>query len=144
MAVKVPVKAIFRQDGTVDALGEFIAGEYLAVNDGGTGSVSFNDNEILIGNGTNPLTTITRNNMYAGSPRITLNGGSSIPSVLLGTHVTIDVVESEIVLENCKGVIPFTKVTDTPEGFWERAEIGGGAEDQHGNQVKDGGTIGDP
>ncbi len=143
MAVKVPVKAIFRQDGTVDALGEFIAGEYLAVNDGGTGSVSFNNNEVLIGNGTNPLTSVTRNNMYAGSPRVTLNGGSVISGVVLGTNVTIDVVESEIVVADCKGVLPFTKVTDTPEGFWERAEIGGGAEDEHGNQVKDGGGDGE-
>jgi len=35
----------------------------------------------------------------------------------------------------------FSKVTDTPEGFWERAEIGGGAADSEGNQVKDGGTM---
>ena len=144
MAVKIPIKAIFRQDGTVDALGEFVAGDYISVDDGGTGTISFNANEVLIGNGTNALNTTTRNNIIAGSSRITINGTSSVANVLLGTNITVDVIESEIVVANCKGVLPFTKVTDAPEGFWERAEIGGGAEDEHGNQVKDGGGIGDP
>lgn len=141
MPVKVPVKAIFREDGTVDALGEFVAGEFLAVDDGGTGTTSFNNDEILIGNGTNAITTTTRNSLRTGSSKITVNGTTNVSGVLVGTDVTIDIVESQIVLENCKGSIPFTKVIDTPEGFWDRAEIGGGAEDQYGNQVKDGGEI---
>ena len=141
MPVKIPVKALFREDGVVDALGEFIAGDYISVDDGGTGTVSFTTNEVLIGNGTNALSTVTRNNIVAGSSKITINGGSSASGVVLGSNVTVDVVEDQIDIAKCKGVLPFSKVTDTPEGVWQRAEIGGGAEDSEGNQVKDGGPM---
>ena len=60
---------------------------------------------------------------------------------MLGSNVTVDVVVDQIDIAKCKGVLPFSKVTDTPEGFWQRAEIGGGAEDSEGNQVKDGGSM---
>ena len=141
MPVKIPVKALFREDGVVDALGEFVAGDYISVDDGGPGTVSFTTNEVLIGNGTNALSTVSRNNIVAGSSKITINGGSSASGVVLGSNVTVDVVEDQIDIAKCKGVLSFSKVTDTPEGFWERAEIGGGAADSEGNQVKDGGTM---
>ena len=92
MPVKIPVKALFREDGVVDALGEFVAGDYISVDDGGTGTVSFTTNEVLIGNGTNALSTVTRNNIVAGSSKITINGGSSASGVVLGSNVTVDVV----------------------------------------------------
>ena len=141
MPVKIPVKALFREDGVVDALGEFVAGDYISVDDGGTGTVSFTTNEVLIGNGTNALSTVSRNNIVAGSSKITINGGSSASGVVLGSNVTVDVVEDQIDIAKCKGVLPFSKVTDTPEGVWQRADIGGGAEDSEGNQVKDGGSM---
>ena len=67
MAVRVPVKALFREDGVVDALGEFVAGDYISVDDGGTGAVSFTADQVLVGNGTGALTTITRNNIIAAN-----------------------------------------------------------------------------
>ena len=141
MAVRVPVKALFREDGVVDALGEFVAGDFISVDDGGTGAVSFTADQILVGNGTGALTTITRNNIIAGSSKITINGGSSATGVVLGSNVTVDVVESEFELAKCKGSLPFSKVEDEDGGQWQRADMGSDGVDAQGNQIKDGGTL---
>ena len=141
MPVKIPVKALFREDGVVDALGEFVVGDYISVDDGGTGTISFTTNQVLVGNGTDALTTISRNNIVAGSSKITINGGSSATGVVLGSNVTFDVVESEFELAKCKGSLPFSKVEDEDGGQWERADMGSDGVDEQGNQIKDGGPM---
>ena len=142
MPVTVPVKALFREDGVVDALGEFVAGDYISVDDGGTGNISFTENHVLVGNGTNSITTVSRNNILAGSNKLTINGGSSAIGVILGSNVTVDVIESQIDISKCKGVLSFGRVADTPVGEWERADMGDGVKDAKGNSLKDAGEFG--
>ena len=59
MAEMTPLKALFDNDGNPTSLAEFTVADFLRVEDGGTGQVTYLDGQILIGNSSGSLTATT-------------------------------------------------------------------------------------
>tara|TARA_Y100000593_G_scaffold94411_1_gene193343 strand:- start:3025 stop:3471 length:447 start_codon:yes stop_codon:yes gene_type:complete len=116
MPDKKPLKANLTGAGNLESLAEFEDGDFIDVDDGGTGRTSFNANEILIGNGTSGIDTISRGNLIAGSTKIIINNGTSATEVLLGSNVTIDIVESAIDINKTTGQIPLSRLLEQTPG----------------------------
>ena len=59
MAEMTPLKALFDNDGNPTSLAEFTVADFLRVEDGGTGQVTYSNGQILIGNSSGSLTKTT-------------------------------------------------------------------------------------
>ena len=59
MAEQTPLKALFDGSGNPTSLAEFTAGDFVRIEDGGTGVTTYSSGQILIGNNSNELTAAT-------------------------------------------------------------------------------------
>ena len=111
-----PLKAKLTGAGNLEALAEFESGDVVAVADGGTGVTTLTSNQVLIGQGTGAISSVTRGNLIAGSNKILINSGTTASGVVLGGNVTIDVDESKIDLEKTTGRIALSRVLQQEPG----------------------------
>ena len=141
-----PIKAKLTNAGNLESLAEFDDGDVVSVSDGGTGVTSLDSGKVILGNGTGALTTLSRGNLISGSSKIIINGGSSATGVVLGSNVTIDLVESEIDINKTTGQIPLSRVLQQEPGTID-AEFSDGrllttdVPDENGDMVYDGSTF---
>ena len=111
-----PLKAKLTGAGNLESLAEFASGDVVDISDGGTGAVSFTSNQVLIGQGTSAVSTVSRGNLIAGSNKVLINSGSSASGVVLGGNLTIDVVESSIDLSKTTGRVSLSRVLQQEPG----------------------------
>ena len=146
MPDKKPLKANLTQAGNLDSLAEFEDGDFVDVDDGGTGRTSLTSGEVLIGNGATSVGTLVRANLIAGSNKILINSGPSVAGVVLGENVTLDIVESEIDINNTTGQVPLSRLLAQVPGTVDADFTGGGisgtipAPDEFGNTIYDAGA----
>ena len=139
-----PLKANLTGAGNLDSLAEFETTDFVDIDDGGTGSTSFTSGEVLIGQGTSAIASITRGNLIAGSTKLTINDGTSVDNVVLGQNVTIDLIEASIDINNTTGQIGLTRVLHVDpasvDAQFQQSEISEQGQTPEGDTNHDGGA----
>ena len=108
MAGQIPLKLVVDANSQVQGLGEFIGIDYVSVANGGTGSISFADNQVLIGNGADTIQTISRRDILPATDKVIITNGSN--TVMGDSNLIIDVDETKIDIENTTGIISRNRV----------------------------------
>lgn len=146
MPDKKPLKANLTGAGNLDSLAEFEDGDFVDVDDGGTGSTSLASGQVLIGNGSSAVGTVVRASLIAGSNKILINSGTSVAGVVLGEDVTLDIVESAIDINNTTGQVALSRLLRQVPGTIDAEFTQGGISgtiptpDEFGNTNYDGGA----
>ena len=146
MPDKKPLKANLTGAGNLDSLAEFEDGDFVDVDDGGTGRTTIASGEVLVGNGGSAVGTVIRANLIAGSNKILINSGTSAAGVVLGENVTLDIVESAIDINNTTGQIALSRLLAQVPGTVDAEFTQGGISgiiptpDEFGNTNYDGGA----
>jgi hypothetical protein len=139
-----PLKANLTGAGNLDSLAEFEDTDFVDIDDGGTGSTTFTSGEVLVGQGTSAITSVSRGNLIAGSTKLTINDGTSVSDVVLGQNVTIDLIESSIDINNTTGQIGLSRVLHVDPGtidaHFSQSEISEEGQTPGGDTNHDGGS----
>ena len=98
MAKQIPLTLMI-DNNTVSGIKQFSepAEECLPVEHGGTGRINIEDNYILVGNDTNPVTTIQRKSLVSNDNTVSILGQGSLVS---NSNIEIQVDNSKLDIGN--------------------------------------------
>ena len=124
MAKQIPLTLMVDNNNTVSGIKEFSepAEECLPVEHGGTGRINIEDNYVLVGNDTNPVTTIQRKSLVSNDNTVSISGENSLIS---NSVIEIQVDNSKLDIANIltNQSIPINRIGRWVDNYqdWEGA-----------------------
>ena len=120
MANQIPLKALFDENGNVTSLGQFTESDTVSVVDGGTGATTFTIGNIIIGNGSNGLQSVSRGSIVAGDSSVTVTNGQN---AVVGSNVVLQFNTGNIDISKTSGFLPANRVTADISDQWVESKI---------------------